>query len=414
MRARASLLAVLFSLMLVSVAYAQESGTVTYTTYVPGASTCDSAWACTDPSKLHCNAVSSLSINIPDETTAISVAILALTISMDVIAIGYILTKLAPGTGVGTWLNNEYWELAKSVLVIIIIYGALTAVANLAVTFLGLPASGYYGNIGNLVSADELYLCNSQIYALATWNFIGLESIAVGLLQGSTVAFYLPIPIPWPPFLGFAFEFGFTMNPYQNFLLETGNVVIQHLESGVYDMTNYVAFPVTLLLNGFVFMIPLLIDIGLGILIPLGLIFRAFPFVRGIGGTLIAIGIGIALVFPALLALFNAPISSAMASFTLAQAPTTGACVGGDIICTFINLIDNVLSNFKWIFTFAWDSWFSLYPVYNQMLATGTYLVVQLILFAFDILIIYTVTDNIARSLGGTIRLSLGSKIRIL
>lgn len=376
------------------------------------------------------------SVTLMTPTQGVEAATFALLISFVVIAIGYMVSKVFPTTGIRGWLGTEYWELAKSVLLIISIYAILTIVSNLGVLITGnLPSeaiqgqvaclqnpqtgpAAYIGNLGALYSEDEYYLSTATYNTASAWDFVGQESAAIGLLQYLTIALYLPIPIPFPP-PGFAFESGFSMKPYQNFMLETGNVIIQHFESSIYDLTQFVLYPVTILLVGLQGALPLLMSVGLGFLIPLGLIFRAFPFIRGVGGTLIAMGFGAAIVFPSILVFFNAPLTNGLSNLIygpngvpqvqIGQFQCTGASW---IFCEMINVSLSALGQSN-VFFMAWDAFGGIYPFWNGMLLYGFYLVMQLILFVFDLLILYTVTDNVAKLLGGTIRLSLGTKMKL-
>ncbi|MEM3255372.1 MAG: hypothetical protein QXH69_03310, partial [Candidatus Micrarchaeaceae archaeon] len=49
---------------------------------------------------------------LPMNMSIFSLSLIALELSFDVVAIGYIIGKLFPGTGIHSWLRNEYWEIA--------------------------------------------------------------------------------------------------------------------------------------------------------------------------------------------------------------------------------------------------------------------------------------------------------------
>ncbi len=379
-------------------------------------------------------------ITLISPEAGIEIAVIALMVSFAVIAIGYMVGKAFPTTGVQNWLHTEYWELAKSIMLIISIYAILTVVSNLGVVVTGslqagcvtTPATGpnaYIGNLGNLYSESEYYLTTAASNTKYAWNFVGTESAAIGMLQYMTVGLWLPIPIPIPFVGGFAFEFGFTMRPYQNYMIESGNVIIQHFESSIYDLTQFVLYPVTIMLIGLQGALPLLMSLGLGFLIPLGLIFRAFPFVRGIGGTLVAMGFGAAIVFPSILVFFNAPITNGMSQLIYGPSgsppslsPTWNGCPSGNswLMCEMTNVLAAVLpSGYVNVIEMGWQAFGGtganggMFPFLNYELTYGFYLILQLILFVFDLLILYTITDNVAKLLGGTIRLSLGSKLKV-
>lgn len=49
----------------------------------------------------------------------------------------------------------------------------------------------------------------------------------------------------------------------------------------------------------------------------------------------------------------------------------------------------------------------------NRIMISGLYMIIQMLLFAIDLVIMYPLVDNIARVMGGSIRLSLGGKLRL-
>ena len=55
----------------------------------------------------------------------------------------------------------------------------------------------------------------------------------------------------------------------------------------------------------------------------------------------------------------------------------------------------------------------AIYTYMNEIMQYGIYLIIQLLLFSFDLILMYPIVDNVARSLGGSIRLSLGGKLRL-
>ncbi|MEM3781452.1 MAG: hypothetical protein QXT43_00615, partial [Candidatus Micrarchaeaceae archaeon] len=54
-----------------------------------------------------------------------------------------------------------------------------------------------------------------------------------------------------------------------------------------------------------------------------------------------------------------------------------------------------------------------IYSFINIYIPYGLYFVLQLLLFIFDLVIVYAIGDNIAKMLGGTFRLSLGGRIKL-
>ena len=362
----------------------------------------------------------------PDIGMAIGLTLIALDLAFDIVAIGYIVARAFNLRGMFTWVQGEYYELTKSIFLVVVIYGVLATVSGLAIAVApsAQPGGGtLFSNLGSLVTSSESYLCTAEQNMLPGWTFVGQAAIAIGLVQGTHILLYLPIPIPIPFLdIGFSLNSGFDIAPYQNFMLESGNIVIQHFESIVFDMVQFVLFPVTSMLDVLINLLPLMVGIGLAVFIPMGLVMRAFPFIRGVGGTLIAIGIATAVIFPATLVLLDQPIAAWAAAMipppcgtaTLSCQPQ--ACNLGVVICSsFMGALGTIISigSFTQIIAYAWDSFGGVYVFINGLISTGWYATIQLILFVLDLVIIYPLTDSIAKMLGGTIRLHLGGKLKM-
>jgi len=178
------------------------------------------------------------------------------------------------------------------------------------------------------------------------------------------------------------------------------------------------------------------------VLIPIGIVFRAMPFTRGIGGTFIAIGIGASLIYPVLLVGFNAPISNYLSSITPPPSVTYSAPASsglGQIIITSItNSLTNFISSFfggplilsmlfgtptvanypglgqqmqngyrDGFFAGLYDPLTSnIVSILNVIIDQTIYMIMQLFLFIFDLIIGLAVVNQIAKLLGGTISLS--------
>ncbi len=361
------------------------------------------------------------SIPLPSESTAIALSIIALSLAIDVVAVGYMINAVLPGTKLKSWLSGEYYEIAKSALLVAAIYTIITLVSSIALIVSGVhsPGNSYIPNIGALITASESYFCSVGNAVQPAWEFIGAESIGIGVFQNMVIGLWVPIPLPLiPPDGGSAILSGFIMNIYQNFMLESGNIIIQHFESMIYDLTQYVLFPVTALDGIMIPGLPLLVSVGLTVLIPMGLVLRAFPVVRGVGGTLIAMGISMALIFPATLVLLNLPVS-AWAANVLPQPspiivtnPFTGTIyviANSQLVSSVTAMLDNTAS-----INYGLEAMLGgIFPFVNDVIHYAFYLIVQFLLFVLDLMIIYPLTDSIAKSLGGTIRLNLGGKLKL-
>ncbi len=407
-------LSLLLAFALLSGIMGAASSSIPYTGYSP----IENNYACNADTR-------AFAINTPNSGATAAITLIALNVSFDVVALGYLFSKLVPASGISNWIKNEYYELTKSIIIVVIVYSMITMVSGLALAIAPIP-SGFastntqnVAGISGLIDESEYYLCQVQGQFGSAWEFVGQVSFAIGLMQNIKFGFWLPLPVLPPIAAGGGFlTSGFSMQPYHSFMLESGNLVIQHFESTVFDLIQFVLFPVTAMIIGLEPLLPLLVQTGLMILIPLGLIFRAFPFIRGVGGTLIAMGIAISLIFPSTLILLDQPI--AQFAYNLIPPPPSSlsssaiACSG--FFCHIINYLKSEITaipnglNMLYIGLQGFDG---IYYFFNGMIFSNFYFIVQLLLLAIDLILIYQLTDSIAKALGGTIRLSLGNKLKL-
>jgi hypothetical protein len=200
-----------------------------------------------------------------------------------------------------------------------------------------------------------------------------------------------------------------------------------------------IIFPMVFLFQYQSDLLSIIIATGLAVFIPIGIVLRAFPFVRGIGGTFIAIGIGASLVYPTLLIGFNLPITNFVNGIvyqplTFITNPSK-ACPSGvsGLTCMIFNYVAAFISNFigsetggellPFLFgasnsalssatsAYGYGSvmgfftpiiYSSIVPLLNVLIDQTLLLVLQLLLFVFDIIIGLALVNAIARSLGGT------------
>jgi len=340
---------------------------------------------------------------------AVGLSLIALMFSINIVAIGFILSKIFPNTGIDGWLRGgkgqgEYWEIAKTAILIVLIYSIVAFVTNIS-TFFAPPVSGSACTNPapvsyTLVNAACQYLNSVKTHLGDTYNFLFGLSSTLGALNSLSVSIFLPIPTPIV-----SFKFGFEAKPYVNsMLLGAGG----QFSSLLNDMITIVAFPVSLLVVVQMSMLPFIFMIGLAGLIPMGLVLRAMPFTRNIGGTLVALGLGVSVIYPSVLIIFNYPITSAFQDSVYASSSMS--CGAGDLFCSFISA---VLSNFNNI-GIALQSLYTILPALNYILNYSSYLLLQLLLFILDLGIGLALTEKIANSLGGTIKLSIGGKIKLV
>jgi len=339
---------------------------------------------------------------------------LAFMLSFLVIAIGVIINRVVPGTKLGEWLKNEYWEMAKSAILIAGAISILVFAGNISLILIGQQATSSYTLSGlnqilnTLSSSSGQALCS--IYSDIN-NFGSSEGgfpesplgIATGIstLKTINVGYWLPIPIPE---VG-AFTFGSTFQLYNNPMLES--FAGGQFESIVNDIINFLYFPVSSLIAFMYITMPLIIYIGIMVFVPLGIIFRAFPFLRPIGGTLFAFGVGLSIVFPLLIILINEPFTNILYNM-LSYSPTTGSGLLNGIINILLAAISPVYN-----LASALPLTISIYPALNIYAPYFMFLFAEFLLLLIDLMIWYPLVDSIAKSLGGTIRLELGGRLRI-
>ena len=86
---------------------------------------------------------------------------------------------------------------------------------------------------------------------------------------------------------------------------------------------------------------------------------------------------------------------------------------GAEIIDTIFKLTIGPIVNLAQYAGIGSNIFNGVYYFYNYILNYGFYMILQFFIFAADLMILYPIVDSIARSLGGTLRLSLGSKLKL-
>lgn len=225
----------------------------------------------------------------------------------------------------------EAWETAKSIIIIAIILSTLAIASSISAYMAGATtaSTGISSITTNLASlyttVDNSYL-TPQLQNMEL-SFAGMMGLSVGsdLLQTTILKIWLPIPIYVPPveILG-AVQFGATAqllksnyitslyNPGGSLLGSAANLVITMLL--IFQVQHDLLYSIA--------------AVGLGVFIPVGIVMRAIPFIRGIGGTMIAIGIMLSIVYPVLLVGFNLPVTNYMATFTPPEMQSSLTCGG--------------------------------------------------------------------------------------
>ncbi len=351
---------------------------------------------------------------------AIGISLIAIILSIDVLGVGYLASKLLPTAGVRGWLNAEVWEVAKSAMLIAAIYSILTFASSIVYIVQGTPqqfsggSAGYLSNIGGILYGSETYLCGVENSIESSSTAINNFLVAEGALKSITITDTgVPIPpvdeVPYIP----VFASGVSFPALDNFFIATDIIYHGQFMSFLNDVLVVLILPMVMIFTSQVILLPILVSLGLVVLIPSGLIMRALPFARGVGGTLIAFGIGISIIWPSLLVILNAPASNYMYGILTIGQQVQPNYVGTDIIsriaCGPLGFLGGQEMGL------SCSTFFGIYPVLNFSLGYTLYLAFQLFfLFVLDLIIVFPVTDAIAKMLGGTIRFSLGGKLKLV
>lgn len=362
---------------------------------------------------------------------AIPVAVIGILLSMLLISVSYMLGEVFQVSGFKNWYKGEFWEVAKSIMVIAAIFSALLLMSTIAYALTGgtqTSASSQGGvagqnlqtssDLSGLYSAAQNYITtqlNNAVYSFGA--LFGLAD-GLGLLNSFSVSAWIPIPIP---FIG-AFQLGSSENLFQSSFIESNTQ--SPGTSMLKDMLTLIVMPMLIvfqLLNNMFLGIMLL---GLTVFIPIGIVLRAIPFLRGLGGTMLAMGISISLIFPALLVGLNIPVSNYLQAPEL--QPWSMSCnLGGGalssaasaflgfLICTPVNEISSMVTGVG-TYSFGWGLYTllngtpNIYAAMNVISAYTFPTILQLILFIIDLIITFALGDAIARMLGGSMKLSIG------
>ncbi len=399
-----------------------------------------------------------LSFNVPGGVIALSC--IALMVSFLVIAIAYALGKILPASNISNWLQKEYWEIIKSAVLIAIVFLVISLVSSIGLILNGSAttvAGAYPSSIQSLALYSENYLCTVNNQANLSISNFAPYLFDVSLVKSISIS-YGGIPIP--PLLEYGPVFRSSIQDayifYQSFLVGVNIIYLGPLSSIFMDFVMFLVVPVMVFYSSQVVLLPFLIFLGLAVLFPIGLVMRSLPLLRGVGGTLIAFAIGIAVIWPSILILFNAPVSSWFCSvvgtnlcmplgpvsisysaqltnsaLAYCQNPqkvpqgfmstacssimnTIGNVFNSPTGSSIANNVQGVSSVIGYI-PLAIESGSNVIPAINMLVQYNLYLVMQFyILGVLDLMILYAFTDNIAKMLGGSIRLGIGRKLKLV
>ncbi len=366
---------------------------------------------------------------------AIPVAMLGVLLSLLFVALAYMLGNVLNMRSLHGWYTSELREAVISVLIIVLIFSVLLILSSIAYSFVSNTAptitaanmqgqgTGIANNLQGMYNAIQQQYFTPEIQNAQNmfYFFFGLYD-AIGFLQSFSLKLYIPIPIT-PLFTIGTLNFGFEENLYSSTVLVP---LSSKQTSFIGDSTTLILIPVLTLLEVQQQILFYVIEVGLGVLLPIGIIARAIPFLRPLGGTLIALGIGSALVYPALLLFLNVPVTQYIAPIAQlpTQTPTATPTQGASQVMqnsldkgsSYIEGIERSIASTQnaqdWVtvgFVEGLLSFVSIYPALNAVLSYGFInLALQFILFVFDLMIGVVITQDIGKVMGGKVSFGVG------
>ncbi|MDO8339674.1 MAG: hypothetical protein Q7T16_03380 [Candidatus Burarchaeum sp.] len=177
------------------------------------------------------------------------------------------------GTGFGmpgliAWCKTELFQITATAIMVGLVVFAITGTDAVS---RGLTSSGNTA----MEDAQEYMLCQSQ-YIWSTYNYIIFATAPVSILYSSTIHIR-------PLKMGFSLQPAKFLQP----IMDNVNIAITMLASATW--ASKLIYQLLLFAQ----------DTMLKVFLPLGVLFRAFPMTRSIGGALIAIAIALYIALPA-------------------------------------------------------------------------------------------------------------------
>ncbi|MCW6159737.1 MAG: hypothetical protein LVQ95_01450 [Candidatus Micrarchaeales archaeon] len=367
-------------------------------------------------------------------TSAIDLAIIAMLLSFAIIALAYILGEVFDFAVLKGWYKTETWEVTKTIFVVVIIYSVISIFSSLGTGLSNAPGSSSPcpgQGIGTIYCFADNYLASQSTVTYAALGTMMGVSIGLQGVKSPTFMTYLPFVVPLPTRAGvfqlFSINAGSDENIFQSDVFETS---IYAGSSFLKDTSNLLVIPMFIFVNAFYDVFYVIVFIGIGILIPIGIFFRAVPFLRGIGGMILALGIGTSLVLPMLLVVnsvlvnYFTPFYNTGSYNQLSSCGNLGFSLQGAAaaVCdTFQKFFDSVfnpvgLAAAGQLGTPAYNGYEAASsvltsggaPVVNVVMTYDMPVVFDFILLLLDLIVAWALLQGVARLLGGQLRLGIG------
>ncbi len=377
---------------------------------------------------------------------AIALSAIGILLSFAIIAAAYLIGEVFGMEGLKGWYKTELWEVTKTILVIVIVFSIISILGSIAQGLTGgsIPSqNGYAGCSGgtgftSLYCFADNYLGQQSVYATGALDAAIGESIGIAAMKSVTFMTYVPIPIVIPtpagPVTVASINFGSDENVFKSDIFETSPI---SGSSFLKDSINLFIIPMYLVLGTLYSLLYVIVNLGLAVFLPLGIVFRAIPFLRGIGGTLIALGIGTAIVLPTMFLAVNNPVTNLLLpTYQSYGSPGTCVTVSGNqvsqLLCNmFTQLTSSIFNPLAAAalaslgtqqygsgnyFNPAYDGYNAgtnslfvfAYPTINVIFFYLLPLIFDFILLIVDLIFGYAIVNGIAKMLGGSIRLGFG------
>lgn len=407
---------------------------------------------------------------------AIPLSGVGILISLSLVALAYMLGELLHIEGLKGWYKTEIWETAKSLMLVASIFSILVILSGIAVALAGSSPSFQAGG-GTESSLNANLGGPSGLYAIAlssyvnpalstTYNAIasvqGLQN-GVNGIKGTSVTTWLPLPIPIPigpgSFFIMSLKFGSSaplfVSTYISGTNSVSSIDVGATNSFIIDIEDMAIAPTLVALTIIKDMFSMIVLTGLSFFLPAGIILRSVPFLRSIGGTLVAIGITLAIIFPAMLVVINVPVTNFVNNMLATSLPPpsttspncnaltgyTGDPTGGifpAVACGLIQLTAQLILNANnaagpapvgvligssaaaatannfdgGFYTGYFNSFNSILPALNFVTYETYGTLLQMFLLIFDMVIGIIIAGAVASALGGKLRLGFG-KIKL-
>ncbi len=352
---------------------------------------------------------------------AFPIGFIGIMISFAIVGLAFMVGEALGMDSLKGWYRREMNETVKSTILLGSILFVLLVLSSIAVIATGGTASaagsagsGIASNLQGLYSSDMGSYLHPEMVA-TTKAFSDMLSFSMGLYLLKSLTFTVSIPYQ---IYFVEVVLGATFVPYSSNVLATTSALTY---SFISDMLNLVVIPMSALFIMLYDLFPYMMEYALAVLLPLGLIMRSIPFMRNIGGTLIAIAIGTAIVYPTIILLFNLPVTNyftetlQLPTFSASGSTQLGSFSSADSLFSIlennVNIGSSKLSQLSYDEPF-WTGFIgsldSIYPSINLITYELMNPLIQFFLNIFDIIIVLIITGNIAQMLGGSLTPGLG------